>query len=584
MTISAIPYFMDDYWGEFDSLNGDAVWVDDVDIALSEESVTMKIGETGQLTASFGQIPTGMTTQWFTTNSNIVEVSSNGTLTAKGGGEADIVVICGANYATCHVTVEEEIVTIMLDKSELTLKINDLATITPSHTPAIVPVEYTFTCSDNDVVSAQWKNGVIKLQATMSGTAVITVGSSDGSAVPATCHVTVEEDTVVIALDHPSLTLNMDDIATITPSHSPDIIPVEYTFTCSDNDVIATQWKNGKIRLLATKPGTAVITVSTTDGNAVPATCEVTVRRPVGDVDVDGRVTTVDVTCLYNHLLDGDDTFAATSDVDGDGYITTADITAIYNILIGSAPLNNATEYTVNGVTFTMVAVEGGTFTMGATAEQGSDAYGGEKPTHEVTLSSFSIGQTEVTQELWQAVMGSNPSYFNGGSYGTNLKRPVERVSWDDCQAFIAKLNQLTGKQFRLPTEAEWEYAARGGNRSQGYKYSGSNTVDDVAWYWDNIPSQQDGTVGYGTQAVGTKQPNELALYDMSGNVYEWCQDWYGSYSSAAQTNPTGPSSGSRRVFRGGGWDDIAGDCRVTSRFYSSPVNRRYRLGLRLAL
>ena len=339
------PYFMDDYWGEFDSLNGDAVWVDDVDIALSEESVTMKIGETGQLTASFGQIPTGMTAQWFTTNSNIVEVSSNGTLTAKGVGEADIVLICGANYATCHVTVEEETVTIILDKNELTLKTYEIATITPSHTPAILPVEYTFTCSDDDVVSAQWENGAIKLQATKSGTAVITVGSSDGSAVPATCHVTVEEDTVVIALDHTSLTLNMDDIATITPSHTPAIVPVEYTFTCSDNDVIATQWKNGQIRLLATKPGTAVITVGSSDGNAVPATCEVTVKRPFGDVNGDGRLTSVDITCIYNYLLNGDETFAATSDIDGDGYITSVDITVMYNILLNGNPQLSSHEY-----------------------------------------------------------------------------------------------------------------------------------------------------------------------------------------------------------------------------------------------
>ena len=225
---------------------------------------------------------------------------------------------------------------------------------------------------------------------------------------------------------------------------------------------------------------------------------------------------------------------------------------------------------TVNGVSFKMVAVEGGTFTMGATSEQGSDAYSDESPTHSVTLSDFAIGETEVTQELWKAVMDSNPSIFSG----TNL--PVETVSWYDCQTFISKLNNLTGKNFRLPTEAEWEYAARGGNKSKGYKYAGSNTLGDVAWYYGNSSSK--------THSVKQKQANELGLYDMSGNVWEWCQDWYGSYSSSAQTNPTGSTSGSYRVLRGGSWISDARDCRVSSRGNTTPTNTYNFLGLRLAL
>ena len=231
----------------------------------------------------------------------------------------------------------------------------------------------------------------------------------------------------------------------------------------------------------------------------------------------------------------------------------------------------DATEtFTVNGVSFEMVKVEGGTFTMGATAEQGSDAESDEYPAHQVTLSSYMIGKTEVTQELWQAVMGSNPSNFSG----TNL--PVERVSWNDCQTFIAKLNNLTGKNFRLPTEAEWEYAARGGNKSQGYKYSGSNTIDDVAWYYSNSSSK--------THPVATKAPNELGIYDMSGNVYEWCSDRYGDYSSSAQTNPTGPASGANRVLRGGGWSDDARYCRVSFRSSLSPGGSYSYMGFRLCL
>ncbi len=303
-----------------------------------------------------------------------------------------------------------------------------------------------------------------------------------------------------------------------------------------------------------------------------------------GDVDGDGDVTSTDVTALYNYLLGGDASAIVNGDQDGDSYITSADVTVIYNILLGILPSYSCEIFTVNGVSFTMVQVEGGTFTMGATAEQGSDVDDCEKPAHEVTLSTFLIGQIEVTQELWQAVMGSNPSEFNGGSYGINLQRPVEQVSWNDCQQFIAKLNEMTGKTFRLPTEAEWEYAARGGNRSKGFRYSGSDAIDDVAWYWGNIPSNIHGTAGYGTQVVASKLPNELGIYDMSGNVYEWCQDWYGSYSAEAQSNPTGPASGSYRVDRGGSWPYLTIDCRVSFRDYNAPDLYYNWLGLRLAL
>ena len=241
-------------------------------------------------------------------------------------------------------------------------------------------------------------------------------------------------------------------------------------------------------------------------------------------------------------------------------------------------PASQDRSFTVGGVTFKMVAVEGGTFTMGATSEQGSDAWDREKPTHSVTLSSYSIGETEVTQALWQAVMGSNPSYFSGSN------KPVETVSWDDCQDFIRRLNALTGENFRLPTEAEWEFAARGGNKSWGYKYAGSNNIDNVAWYYNNSYAKGENSSDYGTHNVATKSPNELGLYDMSGNVWEWCQDWYGDYSSGSQTNPTGPSSGSSRVCRGGGWDGGAGGCRVSYRDYITPDYRGSNLGLRLAL
>ena len=231
---------------------------------------------------------------------------------------------------------------------------------------------------------------------------------------------------------------------------------------------------------------------------------------------------------------------------------------------------DNITIPVKDGISIDMVRVEAGTFTMGATPEM-VNSYGYEKPAHQVTLTNdYYIGKYEVTQALWKVVMGNNPSCFKGD----NL--PVENVCWDDCQKFISKLNSITGKNFRLPTEAEWEYAACGGKKSRGYQYSGSNNLSDVAWYTDNSGSK--------THTVGSKQANELGIYDMSGNVYEWCQDWFGSYSSSSQVNPTGANSGSYRVIRGGSWSFTAGVCRSSCRDIYAPDDRGYNLGLRLVL
>lgn len=225
--------------------------------------------------------------------------------------------------------------------------------------------------------------------------------------------------------------------------------------------------------------------------------------------------------------------------------------------------------YVVDGVPFTMIMVEGGTFMMGTTNERGSNMDSDEEPVHQVTLDNYWIGDSEVTQELWQAVMGSNPSY------NITENTPVERVTWDDCQVFITKLNSLTGENFRLPTEAEWEFAARGGNASKGYRFSGSNNLDSVAWYMDN-------SLGT-THPIKTKGANELGIYDMSGNVYEWCADKYGRYSSSPQTNTTGANYGSYRVLRGGCWAFEAGCCHVAERYYNSPTGANHYYGLRLA-
>ncbi len=215
----------------------------------------------------------------------------------------------------------------------------------------------------------------------------------------------------------------------------------------------------------------------------------------------------------------------------------------------------------VKGVEYPMVFVEGGTFMMGSDDENS---------VHKVTLSNYSIGKYEVTQELWEAVMSINSSGFKGA------RRPVEGVSWDDCQKFISRLNRLTGMNFKLPTEAQWEYAARGGRKSRSCKYSGSNNIDDIAWYIGNS--------GLKTHDVGTKASNELGLYDMSGNVWEWCSDWYGIYGLSSQNNPVGPSNGSSHVIRGGSFDRYPSGCRVSYRRSCTPDDRSDCLGLRLCL
>ena len=244
----------------------------------------------------------------------------------------------------------------------------------------------------------------------------------------------------------------------------------------------------------------------------------------------------------------------------------------LFNCYTFAAKSESFTNYieTVNNLNIEMIAVQGGTFTMGCTPEQGDDCLDDERPTHRVTISDFYIGKYEVTQALWTVVMGNNPSGFKGD----NL--PVERVNWEEVQQFIVKLNALTGKQYRLPTEAEWEYAARGGNKSKGYKYSGSNDVDSVAWHTGNSDNK--------THAVGLKLPNELGIYDMSGNVWEWCNDSRRKYDSNEQTNPQGDLTDFTRVYRGGSWYGIANLSRVSFRYFNRIVSYYHFVGFRLAL
>ena len=240
------------------------------------------------------------------------------------------------------------------------------------------------------------------------------------------------------------------------------------------------------------------------------------------------------------------------------------------NPTLPPAVIVNGKDNFTDQLTGKFILVKGGTFNMGCTGEQ-QDCYDDEKPVHLVTLSDYYIAETEVTQAQWKAVMGDNPSSFKGCD-----DCPVEKVSWDDAQEFITRLNARAGSpRYRLPTEAEWEYAARGGANSRGYQYAGSNNINEVAWYDDRSGSK--------THPVKGKKPNELGIYDFSGNVYEWCSDRYGGYSAEKQTNSQGPSSGIYRVHRGGSWSDYARYCRASIRNGGEPGSRNNFLGFRLA-
>ena len=384
----------------------------------------------------------------------------------------------------------------------------------------------------------------------------------------------VVEHLVYITLDKHEVDLLPNHILTLTPTVSP--VSTDLAVTSANPNVAAVRLAGNRIQVVGIAEGTTTIYVNSADGYAEGDSCEVTVITEIGDVNNDGYVDINDVTILIDRMLGKNQPINfENADVNYDGTIDINDITELIGFLLGVSQLepkdHHIVPYTVNGVMFKMVRVTGGTFMMGATPEQGENTSDKEKPVHQVTLSSFSISQTEVTQELWDAVMGTNPSYHTG-----DMQCPVECVSWNDCQAFIAQLNQLTGEQFRLPTEAEWEFAARGGNKSQGTRYAGSNNIDDIAWYNANSSNT--------THPVALKAPNELGLFDMTGNVWEWCNDWYKRYTAEAQTDPTGPETGNNRVLRGGCWNGDTNYNRISYRDNFTPTGSNSSGGLRLAL
>ena len=572
---SLAAYFTAPYWCNFLNIIGDAVEL--TEFTLSDSSLEMPVG--GQATLRVTIKPTNATAAevtWSSSNEAVATVTG-GVVTGIAAGECDIIAISQSQRAVCHVVVYDIPATgITISQETAKMEMGTQLTLTATVLPEDATDKTVTWLSDNEAV-ATVADGVV----TAVGTGECNITAICGE-LQAICHVIVVEHLISITLDEHEISILPNHIIILTPTISP--VSTDLVVTSTNPNVAAVRLAGNKIQVVGIAEGTTTIYVNSADGYAEGDSCEVTVITEIGDVNNDGFVDINDVTTLIDRVLGKNQPLnSENADVNYDGNIDINDVTDLIGAVLGTSQLvpkdKNTIPITVNGVTFKMVRVNGGTFTMGATAEQGGDALEWENPAHQVTLSDYAIGQTEVTQALWEAVMGSNPSLFT-----SDPNRPVERVTWDECQEFITRLNALTGKRFRLPTEAEWEFAARGGNKSQGYKYAGSNNIDEVAWYLDNSYAVGSGSPDYGTHIVGTQKANELGLYDMSGNVWEWCQDYFGDYGSEAQFNPTGPETGTNRMRRGGGWDLENASCRVSHRSNRVPTYKYNNQGLRLVL
>ena len=572
---SLAAYFTEPYWSNFINIVSDAV--EPTGLSLENDSINIMVGN--QITLMATVTPDNATPQqvfWASTNDSIAKIGPiNGELTALKAGECDIMATLLDKTVVCHITVTEIApAEVTISQEFAKLEIGSQLTLTATVLPEDATDKFiTWTTTNSDVATVDSLGNVMAMG---QGECFITATCRDKQAM---CHVIVVEHFIYITLDEHRLSLLPNHMEWLTPTVTP--VSTDLVVTSSNPSVAAARMANGKIQVVGITEGTTIIKVNSVDGYAEADSCRVTVRTQRGDVNYDGFINITDVTMMISQLMSAqsESYYDINADVNNDGEVNISDVTRLISHLMTGAELEPKDEnpiiyetFTVNGVSFKMIKVEGGTFMMGATEEEDADyqVFKGS-PKHQVTLSDYSIGETEVTQELWIAVMGSNPSANTG-----DLLRPVENVNWNDCDTFIMRLNALTGKEFRLPSEAEWEFAAHGGNLTQGYIYAGSDSIDEVAWYIANSDNV--------THPVATKVPNELGIYDMNGNAEEWCNDWYYLYTEEPVTNPTGPETGKSRVHRGGRYSGAVKFCRITRRDGFSPGVRRTYMGLRLAM
>jgi len=533
---------------------------------------------------------------WTSTDADIATVDASGLnakVTAVSVGECDVIADCKGVQAVCHIQVQEAIpVSVTLNMNTATLNVAESMALSAVIYPeGVFDQEITWTSSDANVATVDASGLNARVTAVSAGECDVI---ADCRGVQAMCHIKVEDvipDSVTLSRYSATLEVSKRLMlkATVYPEGTFDDA---LTWTTTDADIAVVSPSGLSATVTAVSPGECDVIA---DCKGVKAVCHVTVNQlTLNSITLSDEYVTMKnnetktLTATLNPSgIDASTIQWSSSNTSiakvNNGVVTAlatgiCEITARCQDKQASCVVAVVKEIDVNGVSFIMVPVKGGTFTMGATYDQvGADA--NERPPHQVTVSDYMIGQTEVTQELWTIVMGYTPGYFKGYP-----QHPVENVTWEDCSLFVDKLNEMTGLNFHLPTEAQWEYAAHGGNRSMGYKYSGSNNAAEVGWFANNSGSLPSTDPDYGPHDVATKNPNELLIYDMCGNVNEWCNDWYSPYTSQSQTDPTGPSTGSYKVYRGGSWMDPILECRITFRYMQTTVFKNDRMGLRLAL
>ena len=558
-------------------------------VSLSLESADIDLG--GSVALEAFVLPEDVTnnfTLWSSTDESVAKVS-DGIVSAVGVGECSIVVMCKDQAAMCSIEVHE----IMPENVVLS---QHSASLLPGASVTLTATVYPENTTDKTVT---WSSTNVRV-ATVSGGKVTAVAVGDCYII-ADCQGRRDTCSVNVHAVEPERVELSQHSASLLPGASVTLTATVYpenttnkTVTWSSTDESVATVSGGKVTAVAVgdcyiiadcqgKRDTCSVNVHAVEPESIALSQSNVTMSPGSTITLTAVVYPSSTTNKTVTWRSSDASVATVNNgvvkalATGECNIiaTCQNVQATCHVTVKEEDTSENT-FTVNGVTFTMVPVEGDTFLMGTPATQTGSGTN-ERPQHFVTLSDYKIGQTEVTQELWVAVMGSNPSAFPG-----DLQRPVDDVSWEMCKEFIDSLNKLTGKNFRFPTEAEWEFAAKGGKYSTGKIFAGSDTPAPVAWYSTNSGSQ--------TQPVAQKAANELGLYDMSGNVCEWCSDWYVSYewytSNYTQPidNPTGPETGSYKMLRGGSWFEVAKYCRSGYRNMQSVTVRREYIGLRLAM
>ncbi len=553
-------------------------------ITLDEHQLEMDIAKTA--TIGYSIEPTGSyTVTWSSSDESIATVTQSGMVKALSKGKATITAkIDGYDSSdACDVTVKAPRPTsIDIPEESYSIFVGESLTINPVVKPEGAEYALNWKSSDSDVATVT-QTGIItgknvgetRITATIQG-----VNRSDY------CYVYVDKPILTLKASLPSGVVNKATCVSLIASDS----DAQIWYTLDGSSPVTSVNKKLYSSSFTINQDTKIkaVAVHPNYNNSDILTLNYTLRSTPGDVNQDGEANIADINAIIDVILGGDHdgTVFQLCDVNNDSEVNIADINTDIDVILNPEKYRLDVEtFVANGVEFNMVYVEGGTFTMGNNDDGNDATYG--YPAHEVTVFCYQMGETEVTQELWEAVMGYNPSHFSKeNGYVEAARYPVENVSWNECQEFVKRLNEQTGKNFRLPTEAEWEFAARGGNRS-----TGDLAIYGGGWYYyiwqdENEHWPETWEMEYHPKKVGYCK-NELGLCDMAGNVSEWCHDRYSLYANHKQTNPIGPLSGEYRVVRGSEFNtiDYKGiECAAVLRGGWEQHSKADNTGLRLVL